>query len=298
MRTFVVAVKHKNFSAAARELHTVQPTVSRHISELESKLGVKLFYRNTHLVELTPAGVLLYSEALKILENNSRVIDLVSQANSDRVSKMNIGYLATAASCFIPEIISDYSMQHPHVTTYLYEMSGQEQCTALMEKRVDVIFCRDQPLLNDQQFVRRQIYVDDLVAVVPSNHHLANKSELSIADLNKERFMMFHRAVWSNVFKHILDLCEQHGFTPQMSYYPDNMRHMATFVSSGLGVSIAPSCIKFLTNEHCVCRRIKELSYPMPLYMYYHKENTSVELDSFVKICEEHKVRIENMIGN
>ncbi|MFA0724533.1 LysR family transcriptional regulator, partial [Vibrio sp. 10N.222.49.E5] len=45
LTTFVTVARLKNFTAAARELHTVQPTVSRHISNLENELQTKLFDR-------------------------------------------------------------------------------------------------------------------------------------------------------------------------------------------------------------------------------------------------------------
>lgn len=63
LTTFVTVARLKNFTAAARELHTVQPTVSRHISDLENELQTKLFDRTTHQVDLTPSGERLLPEA-------------------------------------------------------------------------------------------------------------------------------------------------------------------------------------------------------------------------------------------
>lgn len=43
LKCFVAVATRKNFSAAARELNTVQPAISRHVNDLEEELGVKLF---------------------------------------------------------------------------------------------------------------------------------------------------------------------------------------------------------------------------------------------------------------
>ena len=297
LKTFVSVVNNKNFSAAARELHTVQPTVSRHISELEAKLGVKLFHRNTHQVELTEAGAIFFPEAFKIIANNKRVIELVNHAGNQKVATLNVGYLATASSFFLPDIIKSFAVSQPETTINLYEMSGKQQYDAITENKVDVIFCREQPLLADPRFSCVEVYSDSLVAVVPRCHPLAEEKEISIYDLRNDKFMMFHQTVWSDVFKHIVQLCKEYGFTPQMTYSPENMRHMATFVSSGLGVSIAPSCIQFVADKYCVCIPIKEMTLTMPLYMYTNKGNESDEVLSFVALCQKNRDHIRAMLS-
>jgi len=60
---FQTASRTGSFSAAARALGTSQPSVSRHISNLESHLGCKLFSRRNNQVALTEAGRLLYEAA-------------------------------------------------------------------------------------------------------------------------------------------------------------------------------------------------------------------------------------------
>lgn len=53
---FVEVVEHAGFSAAARDLGVQRSKLSRHIAELENRIGVRLLHRNTRNVVLTPAG--------------------------------------------------------------------------------------------------------------------------------------------------------------------------------------------------------------------------------------------------
>jgi DNA-binding transcriptional LysR family regulator len=71
LRMFTCVAQHKSFAKAAQELHVVTSTVSRNIAALETELHTKLFYRDTHIVELTPAGQRLYDEASSYLEHFS-----------------------------------------------------------------------------------------------------------------------------------------------------------------------------------------------------------------------------------
>lgn len=56
MREFIALSEVRNFNLASERLFLSQPTLSRHIKELEEELGVPLFKRSTRRVELTPYG--------------------------------------------------------------------------------------------------------------------------------------------------------------------------------------------------------------------------------------------------
>src|SRR5690349_17987491 len=63
LRTLVAITDLGTFSAAAQGLHLAQPTVSLHVSELESRLGTPLVVRGGRRVEPTPAGAMLVERA-------------------------------------------------------------------------------------------------------------------------------------------------------------------------------------------------------------------------------------------
>ena len=63
MQLFVRVAETGSFSRAGRELGHAQPTVSRIISALEARLGVKLLARTTRKVLPTEAGALLLDKA-------------------------------------------------------------------------------------------------------------------------------------------------------------------------------------------------------------------------------------------
>ncbi len=60
LRIFESAARHMSFSAAAAELGTSQPAVSRAIAELERRLAVRLFERGHRAITLTPAGEIFH----------------------------------------------------------------------------------------------------------------------------------------------------------------------------------------------------------------------------------------------
>ena len=73
METFVRIVEAGNLSAAAAQLGTTQPTVSRRLQALERSLGVKLLSRSTHSMTLTEDGQRCLERARELLAELARI---------------------------------------------------------------------------------------------------------------------------------------------------------------------------------------------------------------------------------
>src|SRR6478736_7233293 len=69
MNTFVQIVEAGSLSAAATQLHTTQPTVSRRLQALEKQLGVRLIRRSTHALKLTQDGERCFARAKELVQD-------------------------------------------------------------------------------------------------------------------------------------------------------------------------------------------------------------------------------------
>ncbi len=67
MQSFVRIVESGSLSAAATQLNTTQPTISRRLQALEAMLGVKLLLRTTHAMKLTDDGQRCYQHAKTLI---------------------------------------------------------------------------------------------------------------------------------------------------------------------------------------------------------------------------------------
>ena len=70
LRAFVTVARLRNFGAAAEELSTSQPALTKQIQVLERRVGSVLFSRGRHGARLTQAGQLLLADALELLERS------------------------------------------------------------------------------------------------------------------------------------------------------------------------------------------------------------------------------------
>jgi LysR family glycine cleavage system transcriptional activator len=74
LRSFEAAARHLGFTKAASELGVTPAAVSHQMRELEDQLGVKLFWRSSRVVRLTPAGEILRAAVAEALEGIGRAV--------------------------------------------------------------------------------------------------------------------------------------------------------------------------------------------------------------------------------
>ncbi len=84
IQTFLAVAKHGSYTAAAQDIGQSQPTVGRHINQLEAQLGTTLFQRETRGHSLTEAGQGLLQHARSMEENAARLM-LSAAGQADKV---------------------------------------------------------------------------------------------------------------------------------------------------------------------------------------------------------------------
>lgn len=77
---FYMVVRHGSISAASRDLHVSQPSLSSQIKTFEGSLGVGLFDRRGNKLELTPAGKAVYATAAQMFELSASIGEFVSKS--------------------------------------------------------------------------------------------------------------------------------------------------------------------------------------------------------------------------
>ena len=90
MQTFVRIVESGSLSAAALQLETTQPTVSRRLQSLELRLGTKLIMRTTHAMKLTDDGERCYQHAKQLIASWDALEEDLINANDDPIGTLKI----------------------------------------------------------------------------------------------------------------------------------------------------------------------------------------------------------------
>ncbi|MFT2091717.1 LysR family transcriptional regulator [Paraglaciecola sp. 2405UD69-4] len=284
LSSFIAVAKHKSFSEAARELHTVQPAISRHIAALEEELGVRLFIRNSRDVMITQAGEQLLKDAHEIIAFTQQAKVQVKRAHNGQLGTLRIAHLSSACLTFMALLVRSYKLQYPDVHVVLYEMTATEQIEAFKSKRIDIGFSRPLPSSIKDEFTSHSIYIDKLVAIVNKNHEMSGQDKIELDVLRHEKFIIFNRDEALGLFDETIMICKQAGFSPNIISQPKHMQTLVTEVSAGLGVAIAPRCVNKLYSEGCHFLELASIASQIPVELHYPNNNKSATIQAFLEI--------------
>ncbi|WP_406641366.1 LysR family transcriptional regulator [Amycolatopsis sp. WGS_07] len=115
MRTFVRVAESGSFSAVARDLGVGQPTVTRHVSELEDALGVAVFSRTTRSISLTEEGRRYYARATEILRLVEQAGQEIEDARTGASGKVRISCSAFFGVMHLSRLIFAFQDRYPDI---------------------------------------------------------------------------------------------------------------------------------------------------------------------------------------
>ena len=108
-----------SLSAAARELGITTPAVSKHLSLMESRVGVSLVNRTTRRMSLTPEGELYLEHARRILGDLNDMEELLGLAKATPTGLLRVNATLGFGRSHVAPLISRFVRKHPKVEVQL-----------------------------------------------------------------------------------------------------------------------------------------------------------------------------------
>lgn len=185
------------FSAAAAELHTSQPSISRSVRSLERELGVELFDRRRNHVELNEAGHLAVRHARAILAEERRMRDAFVELTSAERSLVVVSIAPAPVWRLADRIVA----RNPGtiITSEVVDDEREVECR-LFDRSADLVVTR-RPL-GLPNVLCAPLMVENLYVYAPADDELAGRASVSFAGLAGRTFLM--NAVtgfWGDVVK-------------------------------------------------------------------------------------------------
>jgi DNA-binding transcriptional LysR family regulator len=149
--------------------------------------------------------------------------------------------------------------------------------------------------LEQYALFEQHLYTDKMVAMVPSQHLLANRSSLCLSDLAQEKIILFNRQDAVGLYDQIVLSCKKSGFIPMISSHAENMRNLITLVASGLGVSIVPEQTRYICPAECKYIPISDLPISLVLNIYFKSRGNQKHIRQFAEVCIK-EMTIDNTI--
>ena len=150
LRTLIAIADLGTFSAAAKALHLAQPTVSLHISELESRLGAQLVVRGSRNVTPTAAGAALVERGRRLLRDTDEAIDAVKRQTEGRTGRVRLGTSTGVVVDLLPQVLEALGTVHEGIDVEVSILGSYEAMARLAAGTLDIgLVAMPQPPVRD-----------------------------------------------------------------------------------------------------------------------------------------------------
>jgi LysR family hca operon transcriptional activator len=284
LRYFIAVAETGSLTLAAeRRLHTSQPSLSRQIRDLEYQVGVELFSRSTHGVELTDAGRAFIGHARLALTQVDAAVEAARRAAQPAKQRFALGFLTGQEMTWLPEAMHILRDELPNVDVTVSSDYSPDLAEGLARGKLDLAFLRAEP---DFDLAYQVVGQEPLVVLMPSDHPLTSRDAVLPQELVGEPFIAM--ANKAKVLRAVIDdYLERSGVQITPSQSVDNPAMVMSLVASTRGVTLIPAYVKNLMPWSVVSRPLAGEVPTIDLAIGYSKANTSPVLKLFISRVDE-----------
>ena len=233
LKLFESVSRLSSYTRAAEELFLTQPAVSIQIKRLETQAGLPLFEKVGKKIFPTAAGKAMYSASVDIL---NRVEDLkitIEKLEGTVQGSLQLSVVSTA-KYFLPNLLGAFLQQYPDVVPKLKFTNRARVIERLVNNDDDFVIMGKVP---EDDSMEAYPFLNNILGIVaPTDHPLANKKNIAVAELVNHRFL--NREIGSGT-RHVFDqLLEKHGVQIEPYMELGSSEALKQAVMAGLGITV------------------------------------------------------------
>lgn len=191
LNIFCKVVEMEGFSKAGSVVHLSQPTISSHIKDLENHFECQLIDRLGKKVTPTKAGELLYNYARRILALRDETETAMTEFLGKIKGRLVIGGSTIPGEYILPQLIGAFTKDHPGVTVSLIIGDTDQIILDTLSGALELGIVGAKTL--DKNIVQTKLLDDEMRLIVPSEHKLAQKTQISLKQALQEPFIIRER---------------------------------------------------------------------------------------------------------
>ncbi len=237
LRYFCAVARQGTFTRASEAEHVAQPSLSQQILKLEAELGARLFDRLPRSARLTVFGRAFLPRAERILRELEQAKTELRDMSGDEKGEVVVGIIPTIAAYLLPKFLGDFALRHPLITITIVEDITPTLLERLHEGTIDMAVAALP--IDGNELASQELFDERFYAVLPRKHRLASRASISLAELNREPFLLLEEG---HCFRDgLIAACRKVRMSPRIVFESGQFATILAMVSAGMGVSAVPA---------------------------------------------------------
>ena len=233
---FAKTVELGSLTRAAEALDSTQSRISHVLSAMEEEYGFCLMQRSRSGVTLTEAGAMLLPKMEAILQQHRELEALIADIRNANAGTVRLGTFTSVAVHWLPGMSQAFQSAHPQVELKMFSGDYADVEQWLGDGTVDLAFV-SLPAPENTRAI--PLVEDELLAILPKGHPLANQPRIDAAKLGREPFISLPKRSDHDIHRAL----DKAGITPNIRFTTKDDYAVIAMVEQGLGISIVPELL-------------------------------------------------------
>ncbi len=236
---YIVAVDtYRSFVSAAEKCFVTQPTLSMQIQKLEEFLNVKIFDRSKQPVTPTEIGAQIISQARVVLQENSKIKEIISSQEQGISGELKIGIIPTVAPYLLPGVIASIMTKYPELKLFIWEYTTED---IVQNLKTGVIDCGilATPLV-DASINEQPLFYESFVGYVSKSSRLYKKKAIDAQDFEEENIWLLNEGHCMR--SQVLNICRntKNNKLQALTYNTGSVETLIRMVDVNDGTTLLP----------------------------------------------------------
>ncbi|WP_257386676.1 DNA-binding transcriptional regulator OxyR [Tahibacter caeni] len=236
LRYLVALAEHKHFGRAADASFVSQPTLSTQIKKLEDELDVALVERTPRKILLTEVGREIAARARHVLDEVEQIKAIARRTKDPESGTLRLGIFPTLGPYLLPHVVPGLRERFPRLELLLTEEKTETLLARLREGRLDAALLALP--LHDDQLHAEALFDEPFVLAVPTQHRLAKRKALAVADLETESLLLLEDG--HCLRDQALDVCQLAGASERDGFRATSLETLRQMVAANVGITLLP----------------------------------------------------------
>jgi len=262
-RYFLAVAETGSLSAAARNLSVSQPTVGRHIAELEERVGTRLFNRASHGYSLTAAGSLILQKTQLIAGEIASVDRQIAGLDQDYSGNVCISATEGFGAYWLTSRLAGLSFQYPQIQ---FDLLLDVEVIDTRKREADIAIRLSNP--KESELVGRRVSKVGFGLYGADPYFQKFGRPHTISELERHRFIDWHFQERGFILSRALNkYLDQY----QVAFRTDTVAAQIEATRQGVGLMLAPHYM--IPQESGIHRVLaEEVSETVDLWVLTHKD--------------------------